>query len=92
MFEGAHAPPFYNDLYNFVDGAQSDIFRDSYISIPDPSPVAALPVLNQTATAGVNLPFDSPNSNTTSSGSNTISFADSWCVHPESFNPIFLLI
>lgn len=26
MFEGAHSPPVYNDLYNFKDGAQNDIF------------------------------------------------------------------
>ncbi|KAK7461845.1 hypothetical protein VKT23_008274 [Stygiomarasmius scandens] len=45
MFEGTFAPPFYTDLYNFLDGAQDDIFQDSYTSLPDPSPVAALPVL-----------------------------------------------
>ncbi|KDQ59091.1 hypothetical protein JAAARDRAFT_175802 [Jaapia argillacea MUCL 33604] len=33
MYEGSFAPPFYNDLYNFKDGAQDDIFVDSY-SIP----------------------------------------------------------
>ncbi|THU83384.1 hypothetical protein K435DRAFT_784205 [Dendrothele bispora CBS 962.96] len=45
MFEGTFAPPFYTDLYNFIDGAQDDIFQDSYESLPDPSPVATLPVL-----------------------------------------------
>lgn len=37
MFEGEYAPPFYTDLYNFKDGAQSDIFVDSYVEIPTPS-------------------------------------------------------
>ncbi|TFK50100.1 hypothetical protein OE88DRAFT_1736379 [Heliocybe sulcata] len=46
MFEGTYSPPFYNDLYNFKDGAQDDIFQDSYVSMPPPSPNAALPVLN----------------------------------------------
>ena len=31
MFEGAHAPPFYLDLYGFNDGSQDDIFEDSQI-------------------------------------------------------------
>ncbi|GBE89992.1 hypothetical protein SCP_1800140 [Sparassis crispa] len=30
MFEGTYSPPFYNDLYNLVDGSQNDIFADSY--------------------------------------------------------------
>ncbi|KAF9647895.1 hypothetical protein BDM02DRAFT_3116375 [Thelephora ganbajun] len=38
MFEGTYAPPFYLDLYNFKDGAQDDIFLDSYTYIPPPSP------------------------------------------------------
>ena len=37
MFEGEYAPPFYTDLYNFKDGAQNDIFVDSYAAIPPPS-------------------------------------------------------
>jgi hypothetical protein len=46
MFEGTFSPPFYTDLYNFRDGAQNDIFRDSYVSIPVPGPnQSALPVL-----------------------------------------------
>jgi len=28
FFEGTYAPPFYNDLYGFPDGAQLDIFVD----------------------------------------------------------------
>ena len=31
MFEGPHAPPFYNDLYAFSDGAQNDIFVNSVL-------------------------------------------------------------
>ncbi|EKM80475.1 hypothetical protein AGABI1DRAFT_128149 [Agaricus bisporus var. burnettii JB137-S8] len=44
MFEGEHAPPVYNDLYNFADGAQDDIFEDSYKTLPQPGVVATLPV------------------------------------------------
>lgn len=48
MFEGTFAPPFYLDLYNFLDGAQDDIFDDSYIAIPNPGPnQTVLPLLNQ---------------------------------------------
>lgn len=36
MFEGAHAPPFYLDLYNFPDGAQEDIFADALLPIFGP--------------------------------------------------------
>ncbi|KAH7904207.1 hypothetical protein BJ138DRAFT_950191 [Hygrophoropsis aurantiaca] len=46
MFEGTYAPPFYTDLYNFKDGAQDDIFADSYASMPVPGPnQTVLPVL-----------------------------------------------
>ncbi|KAJ7163891.1 hypothetical protein C8R43DRAFT_989108 [Mycena crocata] len=48
MFEGTYAPPIYTDLYEFRDGAQEDIFEDSYAFLPDPSPAAPLPVLNTT--------------------------------------------
>jgi len=37
MFEGTYSPPFYLDLYNFKDGAQDDIFLDSYAYLPTPS-------------------------------------------------------
>nr|VWO99737.1 N/A [Ganoderma boninense] len=30
MFEGTYSPPEYTDVYNFEDGAQDDIFEDSY--------------------------------------------------------------
>ncbi|KAI0349736.1 hypothetical protein OH77DRAFT_1507355 [Trametes cingulata] len=56
MFEGTYAPPFYTDLYNFKDGAQDDIFVDSYAEIPPPSPNSTVvPTLQQpqaSATAG----------------------------------------
>uniref|UniRef100_A0A8H7XLC7 Uncharacterized protein n=1 Tax=Psilocybe cubensis TaxID=181762 RepID=A0A8H7XLC7_PSICU len=55
MFEGTYSPPVYNDLYNFIDGAQEDIFVDSYTHIPDPAPNAALPNLAHVA-ANVPLP------------------------------------
>jgi hypothetical protein len=38
MFEDTYAPPVYLDLYNFGDGAQDDIFLDSYAYIPTPNP------------------------------------------------------
>jgi hypothetical protein len=39
MFERSFAPPFYTDLYNFRDGAQDDIFADSYdFPLPAPGP------------------------------------------------------
>ncbi|KAF7327407.1 hypothetical protein MKEN_00318500 [Mycena kentingensis (nom. inval.)] len=48
MFEDTYAPPIYTDLYAFTDGAQDDIFEDSYVFLPDPSPTAPLPILNTT--------------------------------------------
>ncbi|TRM67874.1 hypothetical protein BD626DRAFT_626261 [Schizophyllum amplum] len=51
FFEAVTAPPFYNDLYNFVDGAQDDIFADSYVERPDPAPTAQLPVLRYAVNA-----------------------------------------
>lgn len=64
MFEGSFSPPVYNDLYNFLDGAQNDIFQDSYTFLPDPSPTAPLPVLASNSTLG----GGSANSTTTTSG------------------------
>ena len=63
MFEDPFHPPFYTDLYNFLDGAQNDIFQDSYVGeLPTPSPnQTALPVLRQ------NLPsVNNPAPNATS--------------------------
>lgn len=49
MFEDPFHPPFYTDLYNFLDGAQNDIFQDSYVgNLPTPSPnQTTLPILRQ---------------------------------------------
>ncbi|PPQ83501.1 hypothetical protein CVT25_006991 [Psilocybe cyanescens] len=63
MFEGTFSPPVYNDLYNFADGAQDDIFIDSYTQLPDPAPNAALPIV---ADIAANLPMPSININITS--------------------------
>ena len=42
MFEGYYSPPLYQDLYNFLDGAQNDIFEGSDVQPPSsthkPSP------------------------------------------------------
>jgi hypothetical protein len=39
MFEDTYGPPFYTDLYAFQDGAQDDIFTDSYVTpLPVPGP------------------------------------------------------
>lgn len=48
MFEGTPAPLFYLDLYNFLDGAQNDTFKDSYITTPGPNQTV-LCLLNQAA-------------------------------------------
>jgi len=37
MFEGYYSPPLYQDLYNFVQGAQNDIFVDAVVTTPLPS-------------------------------------------------------
>jgi len=68
MFEGTFSPPVYNDIYNFINGAQNDIFTDSYTSIPTPSPNASMPVLsnlsgtNSSSTSSTTTTSD-PNSN-----------------------------
>ncbi|KAH8830708.1 hypothetical protein DL96DRAFT_1594033 [Flagelloscypha sp. PMI_526] len=55
MFEGDFSPPLYLDRYAFFDGAQDDIFEDSYANIPDPSPVAAMPTLATNITNLINI-------------------------------------
>jgi hypothetical protein len=66
MLEGAFSPPVYNDLYNFLNGAQDDIFEDSYAVLPDPAPNAVLPVLanpsntNTTHTSESSSPSSEP--------------------------------
>jgi len=57
MFEGTFSPPVYNDRYNFLDGAQDDIFVDSYLSIPTPAPNAAMPIA---ADVSAKFPIASP--------------------------------
>ena len=71
MFEGTFSPPVYNDLYNFRDGAQNDIFIDSYASIPTPSPNASVPVLSNVS--GTNSSSTSPITTTPNSNSNSTS-------------------
>ena len=57
MFEGIYAPPFYTDLYNFLDGPQDDIFADSYATLPPPNAnQTRLPVL-QNVVPGQRLPI-----------------------------------
>jgi len=36
MFEDYYDPPVYQDKYNFLDGAQNDIFVDSNVTTPLP--------------------------------------------------------
>lgn len=63
MFEDAFAPPFYTDLYNFKDGAQDDIFLDSYAEIPPPSPDStAVPTpIHHSTGASSGITSSSPN-------------------------------
>ncbi|KAI0295903.1 hypothetical protein B0F90DRAFT_1811380 [Multifurca ochricompacta] len=66
MFEGTFAPPFYLDLYNFLDGAQDDIFEDSYVAIPTPGPnQTILPLLNQAVAIPVSSMIPSQASSST---------------------------
>lgn len=60
MFEGSYSPPVYNDLYNFLNGAQDDIFQDSYVVLPDPAPDAALPVLRDFSVANTSSSLSDP--------------------------------
>lgn len=72
MFEGTYSPPVYNDLYNFRDGAQDDIFVDSYLSIPDPAPNAAMPILADVS-AKSPIPYIITTGNTTTTQANDTS-------------------
>ncbi|KAH6909257.1 hypothetical protein BKA70DRAFT_230509 [Coprinopsis sp. MPI-PUGE-AT-0042] len=66
MFEADGMPPQYNDLYGFSDGAQDDIFQDSYVGeIPEPSPGAPIPTLrifNAQSEPAPPVPSPSPSS------------------------------
>jgi len=73
MFEGTFSPPVYNDRYNFLDGAQDDIFVDSYVSIPDPAPNAAMPVLADVSTKSSTIPSGTSSNSTTSGATANIS-------------------
>ena len=77
MFEGNFSPPVYNDLYNFLDGAQSDIFIDSYVSIPTPAPNASVPVLSNLS--GTNSSSTSSTTSTSNPNSNSTSTSDKTC-------------
>ncbi|OSC99905.1 hypothetical protein PYCCODRAFT_1372210 [Trametes coccinea BRFM310] len=70
-FDDYIAPPFYNDLYNFKDGAQNDIFVDSYPDgIPDPSPeqtIVPTPVNAAAVAAATPAPSSSGSSPSSSS-------------------------
>ena len=67
MNEGTFSPPVYTDLYNFRDGAQDDIFQNSYDSIPAPSPNQTdIPKLN-TSPGGTGMPVLPPSSSTSPS-------------------------
>ena len=68
MFEGSFSPPVYNDLYNFLDGAQNDIFQDSYSFLPDPSPTAPLPVLASGSGSNSTVSGANTSNSTTTSG------------------------
>jgi len=72
MFEDTFAPPFYTDLYDFLDGAQNDIFQDSYVgSIPTPGPnQTILPVLAQNLPNGPSSTSTSAPSPSSSNGAN----------------------
>ncbi|KAA1467126.1 hypothetical protein DENSPDRAFT_792244 [Dentipellis sp. KUC8613] len=61
MFEGTYSPPFYLDLYNFLDGAQDDIFQDSY-QLPMPTPSANQTILPRLSNG---QPPKTPNANLT---------------------------
>ncbi|SRR6266550_4335050 len=84
MFEGAFSPPVYNELYNFIDGPQDDIFEDSYISLPDPAPNAPLPVLRNVTGQGQGPSTATPMQSLTGNQTRTNFFkcyADRVCKH-----------
>ncbi|TDL17933.1 hypothetical protein BD410DRAFT_729243 [Rickenella mellea] len=61
MFEGAHAPPVYTDLYNFGDGPQDDIFENA--TDPSASSTSAPPLASAnsgTPQSSASSPFTPP--------------------------------
>lgn len=82
VFEGEHSPPVYNDLYNFLDGAQNDIFEGFYESIPDPAPNAPLPVQRQVSSPSTET---SPTSRPSGSSSPQPTFLPSKACKPKKF-------
>lgn len=88
VFEGEHAPPFYNDLYNFADGSQDDIFEDSYTSKPTPGIAAALPVFANVRIRGyvnVNEAVHDPSSARSYNNRGPVSDASIWDVDSRLF-------
>ncbi|EKM57794.1 uncharacterized protein PHACADRAFT_251644 [Phanerochaete carnosa HHB-10118-sp] len=82
MFEGTYSPPRYLDMYNFPDGAQFDIFENSYPNgIPPPGPnstVVPTPVpFNTAAPSATSAPsLSSTASITSTTGSSQPSSSD----------------
>ena len=77
MFEGTFSPPEYTDLYNFLDGAQNDIFADSYpngLPVPGPSQTSIpTPILNPTSTSGSSITSTAASSRSSSAASSSSS-------------------
>lgn len=87
MNEGNFSPPFYTDLYNFRDGAQDDIFQDSYASIPAPSPnQTVIPQLVNPPQGSGLPPLPTPSSPTPSSSSSPCPSSNSVASSPTSSN------
>ena len=76
--EDTFTPPFYTDLYNFLDSAQNDIFQNSYVgSIPTAgSNQTVLTVLAQNLSDGFNS-ISSPAPSSTSPTSPSLAFGSS---------------
>ncbi|RDB17711.1 hypothetical protein Hypma_001176 [Hypsizygus marmoreus] len=88
MFEGAFSPPVYNDLYNFLDGAQEDIFENSYSFMPDPAPNAALPILATASEPGDSSPSsDSPSPDTTATATSSSETSTATAETPSDTTP-----
>ncbi|OBZ72245.1 hypothetical protein A0H81_08036 [Grifola frondosa] len=51
MFEGTYAPPSYNQMYGYADGAQNDIFQEPYIASEGPAGGASTTSASTTSTS-----------------------------------------